>query len=110
MGVIAKRPIANAAWKTGQPPLNAYHTVYWERLQKLDYDFLKQPLPLAIAKALRFTLSQSGVHTAIVGTTKPGRWKENADMIAPGQLSPEENQAIRSHWNTIAEESWKGQI
>src|SRR5206468_803886 len=29
MGVIAKRPIANAAWKTGHRPIDSYHHEYW---------------------------------------------------------------------------------
>ena len=28
IGVIAKRPIANAPWKTGHEPANSYHHTY----------------------------------------------------------------------------------
>src|SRR5438445_3851485 len=36
LGVIAKRPIANAAWRYAEEPANAYHRPYWERLRALN--------------------------------------------------------------------------
>jgi aryl-alcohol dehydrogenase-like predicted oxidoreductase len=110
MGVIAKRPIANAAWRTGQKPVDAYHHAYWDRLQKLDYDFLKKDLKDSIATALRFTYSIEGIGTIIVGTTKPGRWKENAEILEAGKLSQEELQKIRARWKEVADESWTGEV
>lgn len=111
MGVIAKRPIANAAWKIGRKPVSSYHEEYWRRLGKLKYDFLQSPdLKTSVALALRFTLSIPGVHTAIVGTTKPERWEENASLLEAGPLGEEEFQAIRQRWKECARKSWIGQI
>jgi len=108
MGVIAKRPIANAAWKTGgEPPTNGYHKTYWERLQKLQYDFLIDDD--AVGKALRFTLSQPGVNVAIVGTKNPSRWAVNSAYAQLGPLSEPVLQAIRNRWKEVAPADWRGQ-
>ena len=110
MGVIAKRPIANAAWKSGHKPIDCYQQPYWERLRKLDYDFIRdRSLEHSIAHALRFTLSVPGVHTAIVGTTKPERWPENAKLLQEGLLNEAQYKAIRERWDDIAPSTWIGQ-
>ena len=110
MGIIAKRPIANAAWKEQHRPIDSYHHVYWDRLTKLHYDFIRQgSLEKSIAHALRFTLTIPGVHTAIVGTSKPERWLQNAKMIEAGPLSESEFEAIRERWDDIGPSTWIGQ-
>jgi aryl-alcohol dehydrogenase-like predicted oxidoreductase len=109
IGVIAKRPIANAIWKESSKPAE-YYQPYWERLHKLDYDFLGANSGQDIATALKFTLSVDGVHTAIVGTTKPDRWKQNAELVQTGPLDRERFNAIRSRWKSVAAPDWVGQI
>ena len=110
MGVVAKRPIANAAWKENHKPIDSYHHAYWDRLKKLNYEFIRHlPLEESIAQALRFTLGVPGVQTAIVGTTKPERWQENAKLVEGGLLSEAEYKAIRERWEEIAPATWIGQ-
>jgi aryl-alcohol dehydrogenase-like predicted oxidoreductase len=110
VGVIAKRPIANAAWKEGHKPIDSYQQPYWDRLRKLDYDFIRgRTLEQSIAHALRFTLSVPGVHTAIVGTTKPERWQENARLLEEGLLDEAQYHAIRQRWDDFAPSTWIGQ-
>jgi aryl-alcohol dehydrogenase-like predicted oxidoreductase len=110
VGVIAKRPIANAVWRHTRKPENTYHQTYWERVQKLGYDFLRGDPKQAASVALRFTLSIPGVHTAIVGTKNPNRWRENAELLAAGPLPQETIDKIRARWREVAEPSWVGQI
>ncbi|WP_309123279.1 hypothetical protein [Paenibacillus sp.] len=108
MGVIAKRPIANTSWKYDSLPNVEYHQAYWERLQKLQYDFLNAPMQEVVSTALRFTLAQPGVCTAIVGTAKPDRWVENATLVAQGRLPEETVQAIRRRWTEVVGADWIG--
>ncbi len=106
MGIIAKRPIANAAWLDPELPKNAYGYPYWERLQTLKYDFLQSGPATSISLALRFTLSTPGIHTAIVGTANPERYVHNAAMLNVGLLSDEEYQSIRALWEERADQHW----
>jgi aryl-alcohol dehydrogenase-like predicted oxidoreductase len=111
MGVIAKRPIANAIWRSAQRPVVGYYQAYWDRLQKLGWDdFLRSHAQQAVSVALRFTLGVPGVHTAIVGTSKPGRWKENAALLEEGPLPAAQFEGIRSRWREVADATWVGQL
>ena len=108
MGVIAKRPIANAAWVgSRRPSRGAYEYEYWQRLERLDYEFLKRAD--GIGTALRFTLSVPGVHTAIVGTSRPGRFEDNARHVAAGKLPAVQFKAMRARWAEVADRRWVGQ-
>lgn len=110
MGVIAKRPIANVVWRFGdEGPDDGYHSSYWRRMRALDFEFTKLPLKQAVSIALRFTAFQPGLSTAIVGSSSPGRWAENAALLAQGALSSEELAAIRSRWKERAKSDWVGQ-
>ena len=110
LGVIAKRPLANVAWRYARKPAEPYHQPYWTRLRALDYGFLRARDGGGAATALRFTLSAPGVHTAIVGTTRPERWGQNAAALEAGGLEAEEFARIRTRWREVAEPSWTGQV
>lgn len=111
IAVIAKRPLANSLWKTSTRPdpiRYPRHQVYWDRLQKLRYDFLHGDRASEIA--LRFTLGVPGVHTAIAGTTSIDHLKKNVEFAAQGGLDKATFDSIRSQWSRIAEPHWDGEI
>src|SRR2546425_1251051 len=110
MGVIGRRRRANAAGRHTRKPAEPYYQTYWSRLRTLDYPFLRDAPDTGVATALRFTLSVPGVHTAIVGTTKPGRWQQNAALLQPGALPSGEFERIRARWREVADASWEGQV
>jgi aryl-alcohol dehydrogenase-like predicted oxidoreductase len=113
LGVIAKRPIANAAWRHDSSP-GGYHDEYWRRLQALEYAWATGDArknegadgPAGIA--MRFTAMQPGVSVLIVGTTKPERWRQNAELMRAGPLPRELESAIRARWKAVAQPDWTG--
>jgi len=113
VGVIVKRPIANAAWKDiGQQPgmYKSYAKTYTERLAQFnlkpqDVGFTDWP-----ELALRFTLSQPGVTTAIIGTTNPTNAEANLQYADKGPLDPAVFQQIRDAFKTADPNGqWTGQ-
>ncbi|GAC1398260.1 MAG: aldo/keto reductase [Ktedonobacteraceae bacterium] len=100
MGVIAKRPLANTAWKTGHTPTQPQMN-YWKRLNTLKYDFLSGNVKDILSTALRFTLSIPGVDIAIVGTTNPDRFQQNIALLEAGPLPQAQFDAIRKRWLAV---------
>ncbi len=108
IGVIAKRPAANAVWRFDEKPDDSYFHEYWERLKKLDYPFLKRTVEESVATALRFTLSIEGVATAIVGTTSERNLRANVKNVGEGSLGAAEFEEIRGRWKDVAGDDWIG--
>lgn len=100
IGVICKRPIGNAVWRHPSRPADSFNHTYWDRMQVLRYDFLGD-VEQAAGTALRFTLSQAGVHTAIVGTKNPEHCRQNAAMLSAAPLPEAQVQAIRERWKAV---------
>lgn len=82
MGIIIKRPIANAAWGVSSSP-SGYATTYFHRAQTMLAD---GPLPDAPANriwlALGFVMAHPEVDTAILGTHNPRHMAANVAMLA----------------------------
>jgi len=104
IGVIAKRPIANSAWKplSQQQGMYAdYAKTYTERFQAMglslaDLGLKGDPAVVWPQVALRFTLGQAGVHAAIVGTCRPAHAEANLAAAALGPLPERSVASIRA--------------
>jgi aryl-alcohol dehydrogenase-like predicted oxidoreductase len=113
VGVIAKRPIANAAWKdiSDQPGMyQKYAKTYTDRLAKMNLKPQDVGLTDWVELALRFTLSQPGVTTAIIGTTNPDNAKSNVQIAAKGKLDDAAIAKVRDAFTRADPKGeWEGQ-
>ena len=81
MGIIAKRPIANAAWRAESSP-SSYAAKYYRRAQIMaDLGPIREAPEDGILLALGFTLAHDAVDTAIVGTSNPEHLQANIRMV-----------------------------
>ncbi len=119
IGVLAKRPIANAAWKDLSQQRGVYQSYakpYRERLLAMGLTpialgFQGETTQLWPRIALRFTLAQPGVHCAIVGTTRPQNAQTNINSVEQGPLPKHLVQQIRHAFQSAqlnAGEDWPG--
>jgi aryl-alcohol dehydrogenase-like predicted oxidoreductase len=106
LGVIAKRPVANIAWRFPQRPSGNYAEVYWERMQEMD---IKPGTLEWLELALRFTLTIPGVHSCIIGTGKLDHMKRNIELASRGKLPDEEYREIRQAF-LAHDRNWVGQV
>lgn len=121
VGVMVKRPIANAAWKTVHEQYAGYRDYarpYHERFREMDMRLEDLGIDAGAKTdaaalwpeiALRFVLSVAGVHTAIIGTTKPSHVEANLQAAAKGPL-PEEvvDRLCQAFRNAPGSTGWEG--
>ena len=120
IGVLAKRPVANGAWK-GLENLEGMYTnyakTYAERFAAMALDpvalgFAGDPAAVWPEIALRFTLSQPGLTCAIVGSTRSKHAFANIAAAEKGPLSDNQVAALRDAFRaaeSAAGSSWPGQ-
>jgi aryl-alcohol dehydrogenase-like predicted oxidoreductase len=105
IGVIAKRPIANAPWKYSERPFGQYCEEYWHRWKTMNLPEQKNWLDTF----LRFTVFANGVDTAIVGTTNIEHLKSNIKIIEQGPLDDELKNLIIQSFKTH-NQNWRGEV
>jgi aryl-alcohol dehydrogenase-like predicted oxidoreductase len=106
VGVIAKRPLANAFWRFAERPTGDYSEVYWARWRALglgDSDLPMEEL------ALRFALAVPAVSTAIVGTGRIENLERNVTLAALGPLDSARVARLRAAWAPFRER-WSGEV
>ena len=121
VGVIAKRPIANAAWKDAESQQGMYKSYASEYSRRFA---LMELSPHALGYhghpevewpeiALKFTLAQEGVHTAICGTTSTTNAESNLAAVNKNPLREEVVakivDAFRRARAADADGDWSGQ-
>ena len=106
LGVIAKRPIANAPWRYATRPVGDYCETYWERLQTMKLE--PEGLPWD-EFALRFSAFAPGVSSAIVGTSSLENLARNVEIVGKGALDSEVVARVRAAFKTH-DHNWIGQI
>lgn len=106
LGIVAKRPLANAPWRHSERPVGVYGETYWLRLRELGLEPESDDWQ---GTALRFSAFTPGVGTAIVGTSRPANLEAAAAAVARGPLPASE----RARWeNAFAPHTgvWPGEV
>jgi aryl-alcohol dehydrogenase-like predicted oxidoreductase len=105
VGVIAKRPLANAVWRHATWP-EGDHTVYWERMHAMQID----PGPDGwLDLALRFSAFAPGVSSAIVGTNKAAHLAQCAEIIDKGPIEEDLRRRIETSF-AVKNRGWTGKV
>jgi len=107
LGVIAKRPLANAAWRDPLPSSADMATrTYHDRWNAMDFRAIELP-PDELA--LRFAAFLPGVHSCLIGTTNIDHLQHNVEILNRGPLPAEIHSTIRKAFQQNGS-SWPSQI
>ncbi|WP_304131369.1 aldo/keto reductase [Ignavibacterium album] len=102
LGVIAKRPIANAPWRFVERPVGNYAEEYWLRWKEMNLPESENWLDTF----LRFSIYADGIDSAIIGSTNVNHLQTDIQIIEKGPLNP----ALTNYIKTSFNEYWMGLI
>lgn len=106
LGVIAKRPLANAPWRFDEPPSQEDFRAYHGRFVALG---LPEPAQTWSSAFLRFALFDPVVDVAIAGTRSIAHLRENASAAAAGpDLTGRRH--VEEAWARVGADAWPGII
>ena len=105
MGIIAKRPLANAPWRFKDCPTGHYAEEYWKRWKTMNLNFDLSWDEIA----LRFTAYSTNVDTCIVGTTNEKHLQNNIKIIDKGSLTDSIVSEIKNSF-IQNDDNWIGQV
>jgi len=101
LGVIAKRPLANAPWRFSERPTGNYAEEYWLRWKEMNLPANEDWQEIF----LRFTVFEYGIDSAIIGTTNINHLNTNLKLIEKGPLDKNLVALIKSsfknHWEGL---------
>lgn len=105
IGLIAKRPVANAPWRFSARPVGDYAETYWTRMKEMGLDFGEH----WFATALRFAAWAPGVGCSVLGTSRPERLREAVDAVSLGPLDADTLALLRDAFRAHGS-GWRGEI
>jgi aryl-alcohol dehydrogenase-like predicted oxidoreductase len=105
LGVIAKRPLANAVWQMRSWP-DDEHVEYWQRMQAMQlsvasYDWLDV--------AVRWAAFAPGVSSAVIGTSRIDHLQDAILAAEKGDLGPEQRSQIATAF-AAKDRGWEGKV
>lgn len=105
IGVLAKRPLANMAWRFSEQPHGQYAESYWLRLREMGYEAGRDLHGLA----LRFSAFAPGVSAILIGTSSLAHLRRNLELLSAGPLPADEQAELRERF-ARHRDLWPGQI
>lgn len=111
LGVIAKRPLADAPWRWTAPPAAADSAEYARRFRTLSADLDRTRDGLDWPElAIRFAAFSPGVSTAILGTSRLAHLARAAAAVSRGPLPADQSAAVRAAFAAASAGAWPGII
>ncbi len=114
MGIIVKRPIANAVWGAAEDPnpYERYPTYTEEYFRRGGVMSAEGPLPSEpddrILTALGFVLAHAVVDVAIVGTQRSRFVESNVEMVNGSlPIASEAVEALHERYDRFSEGAWE---